>query len=142
VPQSLRGASGGVTSQYAAVPEVSEVTVDTELVQQRGGLLTTTPVTLQGKLIAGLSLTGVIDLHGASTLSGSHAPITEGPRVGGHTFYVTVQRSVSGQYVGLVLTPPGEGLQYDLSATGSDTYTFLMAARAGICSRRAPLVAR
>jgi hypothetical protein len=69
------------------------------LVRQAGSRLTVSAeLDDQGRPVPGLDFTGSIAADGSFTLSRNIAVGFEGPRAGGHTFYVAQQASITGRF--------------------------------------------
>ena len=117
------------TSQYAPVPNVateSEVTLQVDLAASTIRLTQASPVV---DSMSSLTLQGTVldDIAAVASVTTQ----TEGPRAGGHTFFVVGNRVATANFLPAVETPPGTNVEVSLSATGADTLTFRDGGSAG-----------
>jgi hypothetical protein len=120
-PQPLPPAQGG-TSQYAQVPSVttaSQVTLQIDVV---GSTIRLAPTSTVTDSMSSLIWQGTVLYDSAAVANMTTR--TEGPRLGGHTFFVEANHVATGRFYPAIQSPPGNGVQVSMSAAGADTFTF------------------
>jgi hypothetical protein len=125
-PQPLPAPVSPDTSQYVQLPAVPSEIIEQLVAKPSGSELQVITLGSQGQALTDLTYEGTINADGTNSVARTLTPRTEGPRAGGHTFYVTEHGTASGQYSSglLVLTPPGNGIAMLTQSTGLDVYIF------------------
>jgi len=88
-----------------------------------GSSLALVPKNASGDSIAALTFSGTLTPTDSAYLSRSSTQ-DEATRIGNHTFSVAEVATLSGEFTPLVQTAPGTGLEVDLLARGTQTFTF------------------
>ncbi len=106
-PQDLPTALSTDSAQYVQMPPAPPVSSQV-LVQEAGSDLAIVPLDSNGNPQVAFWLRGSLDLATATgSLSRTATPFTEGPRQGGHTFYVSETVEATARFRPLIGTPAG-----------------------------------
>ena len=124
VPQPLPTPLNTDTSQYTQLPQAPVSMQTTVQIDHSGDSLSLAPLSASGSPISAEALSGHLDMTTGPVLLSRSATRVEGPRAGGHTFYVVEARADSLRFFPAVETPPGNRTEVDLIAQGTATFTF------------------
>lgn len=122
-PQSLPDPVDADSSKYVVVPTAAHPLTSTVVVQQSDSSVSVSPESGVADPVASLTLSGALTNRQFVSFRWSGAR-TEGPRAGGHTFYVEEARTDSGRFDLLVQSPPGSQIQSQLYLAGTVSLTF------------------
>lgn len=116
LPQLPTPVSTDVTA-YVQPPSVLTTESLRFLITQTGSQFTVTPLDAHGTPVTGSVLSGIISSDGTTSVSRTLVLGTEGPRQGGHTFFVSLQTNATGHY-------QATGAQVQQSGSATNTYTY------------------
>jgi hypothetical protein len=93
------------------------------IVQQADSSVSVSPIGGPGDRVSSLTLAGTLSANAGARFvwTGTFA---EGPRAGGHQFFVEEQRADTGSFDLLVETPPGTHVESFLRLQGTLSFTF------------------
>jgi hypothetical protein len=128
-PKTLPPPSGSDTMKYARISD-SPTTFHLLMRSEAESAISVVPTSITGELAAVLTLRGAFATawYGFVNRTGS---LTEGPRVGGHTFFVTETATDTVSFVQLVPTPPVTNIGVNIHMSGAGTAIFRDGASAG-----------
>lgn len=124
-PLQLPAPTSTDQTKYAPLPVDTGVSALTILVAQTGAEISIALTGGTGQPSGDFPLTGTIDLTtGVSSTSRSANPITEAPRVGGHTFFVAETTRAEGEFFPLIGTPSGQPVGASMQNVSTSTFVF------------------
>ncbi len=121
-PRNLPAPTLSDTTQYAPMPAAAISTQLSAEVRRTDSVVSLAGTTSTGASPSTLLLNGSISSNDVAHLS-SISTRAEGPRVGGHSFFVTQANADTAWFITLVLDPPG-ATEVDLRGSGAEEFTF------------------
>lgn len=131
-PAALPAPLSADTSQYVHLVPDAVVSAHTVVFRQSGSQLTMAALGASGQASAGDALAGVINTQTrVATLSRQDSSTMEGPRKGGHEFYVTHASDATTIFTPEIGTPSGHVVGMSETMVGQDTFAFHEGGKSG-----------